>query len=366
MDIPVAFSGQPSSSPKARQFSRSPVLFASIQLANLNGFILNASEGGLCVQTAREIPGDDALQVRFQSMRPNSWVEARARVAWRNENKTVAGMQFIDITPEISAEIRHWLSFGTSLQELRGNWWPDEAAAATAQAMEGALLRDAAEAAAAAEATTAAEKTDAEGTEARTEEAAAEASVPQVLVEGVGRSSLLAPPSEFQGSLGKPRSPWRKRAAAAAGVGVLVAVALFAWHESFGPRSDAAAVKQTAPVGTAGQTEVRASAEAKPGPAAAAERSANRARAAEAEAMRPPQADSGLVLQVAAMSAEENARNLAAALQAKNLPAFVSRKDGDRFSRVLVGPFANEAGLGEAKKALASAGFEAIEKRWSR
>ena len=115
---------------KARQFARSPVLFASIQLGkNLQGFILNASEGGVCVQTAREIPGDEPLDLRFQSVRPGGWVQARGRVVWKNETNTVAGLQFVDNNNEIAREVRHWLSFGESLQELRGNWWPDEALA---------------------------------------------------------------------------------------------------------------------------------------------------------------------------------------------------------------------------------------------
>ena len=114
---------------KARQFARSPVLFASIQLGkNLRGFILNASEGGVCVQTAREIPGDEPLDLRFQSVRPGAWVQARGRVVWKNETNTVAGLEFVDNNNEIAKEVRHWLSFGESLQELRGNWWPDPAA----------------------------------------------------------------------------------------------------------------------------------------------------------------------------------------------------------------------------------------------
>jgi cell division protein FtsN len=115
--------------PKARQFTRSPVLFASIQLGkNLQGFILNASEGGVCVQTAKEIQGDEPLDLRFQSVRPGSWVQARGRIVWKNESNTVAGLQFIDTDKEMAAEVRNWLAFGESLQELRGNWWPDSPA----------------------------------------------------------------------------------------------------------------------------------------------------------------------------------------------------------------------------------------------
>lgn len=126
----LSYSAVQTQNRKARQFPRSPVLFASIQLGkNLQGFILNASEGGVCVQTAREIVGDEPLDLRFQSVRPGGWVQARGRVVWKNETNTVAGLQFIDNNTEIAGEVRNWLSFGESLQELRGNWWPDATAA---------------------------------------------------------------------------------------------------------------------------------------------------------------------------------------------------------------------------------------------
>jgi hypothetical protein len=89
----------PSGLPKARRSSRSPVLFASIELGKtFRGFILNASEGGLCVQAAREIVADEPLELRFQSVQPGAWVEARGRIAWRNETRTVAGIEFVDLT----------------------------------------------------------------------------------------------------------------------------------------------------------------------------------------------------------------------------------------------------------------------------
>ena len=112
-----------STSIKFRRFSRSPVLFASVQLdEGTEGFILNISEGGLCVQTARGIVGEWLSQLRFQRFQSSGWVTAQGWVVWRNEEKTVAGVEFVDLSTEARQEIRKWLYFGASLQELRGGW----------------------------------------------------------------------------------------------------------------------------------------------------------------------------------------------------------------------------------------------------
>jgi cell division septation protein DedD len=355
MDTPVPLPGLPVNSPKARQFSRSPVLFASIQLANLNGFIVNASEGGLCVQTAREIPAEDQVQLRFQSMRPHGWVETRARIAWRNENKTVAGMQFLDSTPELVAEIRHWLSFGASLQELRGNWWPDATAAETPPPEKVAVAEEPA--------------------------APAEASAPaggpvHAVMESDAQSSLLSPspdPPQLSGGLHTATQLNRRRVVAIAGIFVLVGLALLTWREGSGRRSDMDATKE--PTVLTGAPEAKPIAHSGPADTSAqAQNAGERAVKASsatvsgtaADAASLPPGNLGGVLQVAAMAEESNANNLAESLQAKKFPAFVSKKDGDRFYRVLVGPYSVLSELRAAKKALESDGFESIEKNWSR
>lgn len=354
MDTPVPLPGLPVNSPKARQFSRSPVLFASIQLANLNGFIVNASEGGLCVQTAREIPADDQVQLRFQSMRPHSWVETRARVAWRNESKTVAGMQFLDSTPELVAEIRHWLSFGASLQELRGNWWPDAAAEAPPPEKVAA----------------------AEEPETRAGASAPRESPVPAVVESNAPSLSVSPspdPPQLSGGLQTATELNRRRVVVVAVVFLLAGLASLTWREGFGRRSAVDSTKEPAPVPGA--------AEGKPvahsGPAdtsAQAQDAAERAVKAfsatvsgtAADAASLPPGNSGEVLQVAAMAEEANANNLAESLQVKKFPAFVSKRDGDRFYRVLVGPYSVPSELRDAKKTLEADGYESIEKNWSR
>ena len=71
------------------------------------------------------------------------------------------------------------------------------------------------------------------------------------------------------------------------------------------------------------------------------------------------------VLQVGAMTHEENAEALVESLQQKNFPAFVSRHENDRFYRVVVGPFSDVDSTLRVKEQLKKQGFEAFRMPWS-
>jgi DedD protein len=70
----------------------------------------------------------------------------------------------------------------------------------------------------------------------------------------------------------------------------------------------------------------------------------------------------GVNLQVAALTKEADALALANTLRKKNFAAFVQPPQGDRFYHVLVGPYADQKSLDNAKKGLEVAGFKAIVK----
>jgi septal ring-binding cell division protein DamX len=67
-------------------------------------------------------------------------------------------------------------------------------------------------------------------------------------------------------------------------------------------------------------------------------------------------------LQVAALSREADALDLASRLQNKKFPVFVLSPQGDRFYRVQVGPYADQKSADAAKKGLEAAGFRAFVK----
>jgi cell division septation protein DedD len=67
-------------------------------------------------------------------------------------------------------------------------------------------------------------------------------------------------------------------------------------------------------------------------------------------------------LQVAALTKEADALELAARLQKKKFPAFVLSPQGDKYYRVQVGPYADSKAADAARKGLEGAGFKAIVK----
>jgi len=67
-------------------------------------------------------------------------------------------------------------------------------------------------------------------------------------------------------------------------------------------------------------------------------------------------------LQVAALTKEADALELATRLQKKKFPAFVLSPQGDKYYRVQVGPYADTKAADAARKGLEDAGFKAIVK----
>jgi cell division septation protein DedD len=67
-------------------------------------------------------------------------------------------------------------------------------------------------------------------------------------------------------------------------------------------------------------------------------------------------------LQVAALTKEADALELATRLQKKRFPAFVLSPQGDKYYRVQVGPYADSKAADAARKGLEGAGFKAIVK----
>jgi|HubBroStandDraft_2_1064218.scaffolds.fasta_scaffold142029_1 cell division septation protein DedD len=76
----------------------------------------------------------------------------------------------------------------------------------------------------------------------------------------------------------------------------------------------------------------------------------------------PPSSAAGINLQVAALTKESDAMALANTLRKKNFPTFVQSPQGDKYYHVLVGPYADQKAVDNARKGLEVAGFKAIVK----
>jgi len=68
------------------------------------------------------------------------------------------------------------------------------------------------------------------------------------------------------------------------------------------------------------------------------------------------------MLQVAALTKEADALDLANQLQKKKFPAFVLSPQKDKYYRVQVGPYADQKAADAARKGLEGAGFKAFLK----
>lgn len=73
-------------------------------------------------------------------------------------------------------------------------------------------------------------------------------------------------------------------------------------------------------------------------------------------------ANGGINLQVAAFTKKIDALGLANTLHKKNFPTFVQTPQGDKYYHVLVGPYADQKAVDNARKGLEAAGFKAIVK----
>lgn len=92
----------------------------------------------------------------------------------------------------------------------------------------------------------------------------------------------------------------------------------------------------------------------------------NQGAAAEpAPSPAPSAKQAGFVLQVAAMEKQANADALSTTLQEKNFPAFVLKRTGDRFYRVVVGPYPKQEASGKIRHDLEAQGFPSELRPWS-
>ena len=74
------------------------------------GLITDISAAGLAVQAAMALVDDTLPRVKFQLPRTKTRIELRAQIAWKSESKKSAGLQFVDISGTVSAQIEEWIA----------------------------------------------------------------------------------------------------------------------------------------------------------------------------------------------------------------------------------------------------------------
>jgi cell division septation protein DedD len=391
MDAPFSTAGDMPFPSKSRRFLRKPVLFASAQVGeNTTGLILNISEGGLCVQTPQNIAGNGALPLRLQSLRSMGWIETHGRVVWSNDEKHVAGIEFVGITEDAKREVQAWLSFGDSLQELRGTWAGDRAAmglpdpsginsfemravgqqASEEDGWEGEQGQEYVDP----------EYDDSAVGDLRDEEDSARPEAPaetgpnshpgsetdavQEMLHGTGTSTFSAERRWTFPLFASAAVLLILLALAAGRYDTLARIAGWFAKKSAAPSGDAPLAQAQPKVTEAPHAPApRLPVAAAPPPLAAGNGEVG--VAAKRNFPLPSAAGGKFALQVAAMREEENAKQLEQSLQSKNFAAFVSKRPGDHFYRVMVGPYPDNQSARLAQNALEKDGMKSIARRWT-
>src|ERR1700730_16068944 len=86
-----------------------PMAYVELGAAN-GGILLNLGEGGFAVQSALAFQETGLAELRFQIPQLRGWLSARGRIVWMSENKTVAGIQFLELPETARREIRKWVA----------------------------------------------------------------------------------------------------------------------------------------------------------------------------------------------------------------------------------------------------------------
>jgi SPOR domain/PilZ domain len=94
-----------------RSSPRERALYSCMQMEDGNGgIILNISESGLAVQVVRSLTNDALPKMLFRFSQSEVWVKARGRIAWVDESRKKAGIEFVELPYDGRIQIKQWIS----------------------------------------------------------------------------------------------------------------------------------------------------------------------------------------------------------------------------------------------------------------
>jgi hypothetical protein len=316
-------SGSLSAQADRRNFFRQKVLLSAVELGDDNGgIVLNLSEGGLALRAISQVAGDEVPNLRFQFSQSDVWIETRARVTWRSDSKTSAGVEFIDLPEEARQQIKEWIAFTSDDAAVETRTARRENAGGLANALITPEPRV---------------------TQERNDfPFSLFGSVPAE-AHHVDAGEGIASAQSIAGSSAKPR---RVFLPALAALIVLCALAFLGYT-----------LRQMHAKITGSETPAEVA--APPNPAESG--TVSQALRADASATLDTP---GYVLQVGALVREEDAEKLAESLRQKQFPAFVFKRDPSRLYHVVVGPY-TKSDSSVMAKTLEDRGFEVIRTEWN-
>jgi cell division septation protein DedD len=400
-----------------RSCGRQRVLFSSVVLNEGNcGRVLNISPNGLALQTDTELVGEE-FPFRFKFSPSLAWVEAKGRVAWRNDSKNVVGIEFIGLTDEVQRQIKTWMDWKKESIELPRTDLPSTNALLQegAQTSEPPAAHEPFEnseigAAWSTAASVAAEDVDLNAENQKlanqTQEflfsspkdldITADSQESQEVASPDYESASLeaAPPNgETQSSptmttvvrdpVETQEFPTSHEVKMTRGIGTqiklvglalliifLVGVIFFRRNHSQAPPSKGVHSSATVrvPREPVGPDQAAGIAVTPSTPSAKSSGAVSPASPAlphtSASNQTPTAHGSAFVLQVAAMLHQENANALKTKLRDSNFPAFVTKLPTERFHHVLVGPFNSASAAMDTQTRLEQLGYKPIRTEW--
>jgi cell division septation protein DedD len=381
----------PSSSDK-RHYLRQPIT-TYVELDEDNGgIIVDASEGGLRVQAVHELETGCSIRMRFQPSPTSGWAEAKGRIIWTSQSKKVAGIEFCDL-PDKGHQVLRGLLCEPS--------WPNALNQGLDSAEPNATDRTS---------VTVTKQSEAPRTDPASMGRLETEAVPLSESGAPDATKQTPPPAGIFSTISREIDTPSTRSTAV----VLVilccllvsAIVVMFWPDVASrafqtidkliseksaparPTEGVSVVPSSVPIQQESQSSAT-SANYKPSPPVALRMprptEAVRALAPSVPTRREsqsgvgpassrsspplpspsPRDSSGFVLQVAAMEHVENANALVESLKRSNFPAFLSRPSGNRFYKVLVGPYDDRRTADIVKEKLTMQGTEAIQTRWS-
>lgn len=285
------------------------------------GLLFDISEGGLAFDGITPKNRNAPIHLNFHLPQTNTTFEARARMVWVDRWNHRIGVRFIDLPESSRRRLRGWLS--TSVVSHTGRSQPEAPAPVAEQRLHvvPSLLTNT----------------------AFPQAAPAEIRKPRRF-DGLFWGLVFLSTTLFLLALFMSRSQQPSEA-----------------HQAAPVNAPSAAGSESAPSLPAPQASstiqspvVSTSPSPSPSPAAPA--------ASNWQMPRLPATSGNFILQVGAMSEESHAVELSADLARKNFQAFVRKRPGDRFFRVDVGPYSDEAAALAVQHQLETQGFSAILK----
>jgi septal ring-binding cell division protein DamX len=326
---------------------RSP-LFVFLDEAE-RGLLLDVGGGGLAVANLFPRNLDDVVQVEFDLPDGAAHIQAKAEITWTRESGHLTGARFIELEDASRQQLEDWISTrAETTASLATTLELETPSEATQQALFDAAAESASELPLVPDQETKQE-------EAKEEPALADTSF-------ISLPLMEEPPPQPAVEPAKPESAIEN--AGRYPVRLFLAVVLLSWALVFlGYRmGSTGANQQNREVTVAAKTPEAPSQDLRTPAAPVSPSHRGNPMPASAAQWNDP----GVVLQVAAMAQEDNAETLAQALQKRNFPAFVFRRNGDRFYKVAVGPYsdANAEATVKVRQDLEKQGLQPILKPW--